>query len=492
MQLPFQSSSTNQSVKTFTVFVGCVLGVFLSGCATTPRPNPWTVSCDPSYQPSAGHVPQHEGKALISVEVTCDPEVTDAFKLGKTGLARWDCKFSRHPRVVMAEAVTQALILRGYRVKKDCPAVCAIHVKKFTCTIKSGAFSPFYTADVSFDIAVKDPNTGYASREIADSVTTRSPWEPVMIGVCMTVNQCLARAVDKAVDDADITAGVEKAQVAVLAETTSHPSPEITRELAIWQPSERQQAWMLAVGVGQYKKQTIPVLPYAASDTDRLRQWFSSQKHMDIAPDHLRVLCNEQASRENVLAQIDWLRKQAMPEDLVFFYFTGHGAPELASDGKSVEAKYLVLYDTDPAKLFATGLPLDELTRRLDTVKAKTQVVILEACYAGAVGQNVLKGTPTADLEIRPRFIQEMGERGGRVILSASSGRQIAIGSEEVKGGLFTHYLLKAWSEAGNKRLIADCFEQIWDNVRRAANKLGSTQEPTKYGDQNVDVILGK
>jgi uncharacterized caspase-like protein len=193
-----------------------------------------------------------------------------------------------------------------------------------------------------------------------------------------------------------------------------------------------------------------------------------------------------------VLTQIDWLRKQAMPEDLVLVYFAGHGAPEMASDGKSVEAKYLVLYDTDPDKLFATGLPLDELTRRLDLVKANVQVVILEACYAGAVGQEVLKGTPTADLEIHPRYIQEMGQRGGRVILSASSGRQIAIGSEEVKGGLFTHYLLNAWSEAGNKRLIADCFEKVWDDVRRAANQLGSSQEPTKYGDQNVDVILGK
>jgi uncharacterized caspase-like protein len=180
-----------------------------------------------------------------------------------------------------------------------------------------------------------------------------------------------------------------------------------------------------------------------------------------------------------------------MPEDLVFFYFAGHGAPELASDGKSVEAKYLVLYDTDPAKLFASGLSLDELTRRLGAVTAKAQVVILEACYAGAVGQEVLKGTPTADLEIRPRFIQEMGERGGRVILSASTGRQIAIGSEEFKSGLFTHFLLQAWSDGG-KRLVSDCFEQVWDNVRRAANRLGSTQEPSKFGDQNIDVLFSK
>jgi hypothetical protein len=273
---------------------------------------------------------------------------------------------------------------------------------------------------------------------------------------------------------------------------SGQPAARTPTETVTWRPGDQRQAWVLAVGLSKYREQGIPSLPFAKTDAEQVRDWFARQQSARVSADNLRVLCDEQATRVNVLTQVDWLRKQAMPEDLVIVYFAGHGAPELASDGKSVEAKYLVLYDTDPGELFATGLPLDELTRRLDFVKAKTQVVILEACYAGAVGQEVLKRTPTADLEIRPRFIQEMGERGGRVILSASSGRQIAIGSEEVNGGLFTHYLLKAWSEANNRRLIADCFEQVWDDVRRAANKLGSAQEPSKYGDQNVDVILGK
>jgi hypothetical protein len=82
-----------------------------------------------------------------------------------------------------------------------------------------------------------------------------------------------------------------------------------------------------------------------------------------------------------------------------------------------------------------------------------------------------------------------MGERGGRVILSASSGRQVAIGSVDIKGGLFTHYLLGAWAD-GSKRMLSDSFEDAKEQVRRAANRLGSTQEPAKFGDQNLDVVL--
>jgi uncharacterized caspase-like protein len=257
----------------------------------------------------------------------------------------------------------------------------------------------------------------------------------------------------------------------------------------LWTPDARRPLWVLAVGVGQYRDAQVPALPFARSDAEHMRDWFTHLGIEGMTHENVRVLLDEQATRENLLAQIDWLRKQALPEDAVFIYFACHGAPELAPDGASIDAKYLVLYDTDPSQLFSTGFPLDDLTRKLDTVKAKTQVVILEACYAGPVGQEILKKTPTADLEIRPRLTQQLGEKLGRVVLSASSGRQMAIGSGEVGGGLFTHYLLSAWGD-GSQGLLSTRFDEARYHVRRASNQLGSLQEPTKFGDHNVDVIL--
>jgi len=257
----------------------------------------------------------------------------------------------------------------------------------------------------------------------------------------------------------------------------------------IWKPGNHRQIWLLTVGVGQYKNPQVPVLPYAKQDAERIRDWALNLNPKQLTRENISVLTDEQATRENLLNQIDWLRKQALPDDAAIIYFAGHGAPEIATDGKEVAAKYLLLHDTNPDELFATGFSIDDLTRKLDTIKTKTQVVIFEACYTGPVGQDILKKTPTADLEVRPRFMREMGERGGRVILSASSGRQVAIGSEDLKGALFTHYLLKAWGD-GSKPLLNNCFEDVREHVQRAANKLGSTQEPVKYGDQNVDIIL--
>jgi hypothetical protein len=61
--------------------------------------------------------------------------------------------------------------------------------------------------------------------------------------------------------------------------------------------------------------------------------------------------------------------------------------------------------------------------------------------------------------------------------------------NDEVRGALFTHYLLKALDD-GRKPMVKECFQQAWERVRRSANLLGSTQEPQRFGDSNVDVIL--
>lgn len=257
----------------------------------------------------------------------------------------------------------------------------------------------------------------------------------------------------------------------------------------IWRPGVRSRQWVVCVGVSQCRNRSVPPNLYARKDAERVAEWFGQEQGTHAPDNNVYVLYDEQATRENVMTQIDWLRRHAMPEDLVVVYFACHGAPEVAPDGKSVDAKYLVLHDTDPKNLFATALPLDELTRCLDMVKANVQLVLLECCYAGPVGREVLAKTPTADLEIRPRQIQEMGSRTGRIILTASSGRQVALSSPDFEAGLFTHYLLNNLGD-GDKLLLRDCFEGVWDSVRRKAAEMGSWQEPQKFGDANIDIMF--
>lgn len=257
----------------------------------------------------------------------------------------------------------------------------------------------------------------------------------------------------------------------------------------VWRPAPGRKAWLLCIGVGTHKDSTVPSLPYARRDADYVRSWFTARGGAELPTENVKVLFDEQSTRVNVYSQIDWLRKKALPEDLIIVYFAGHGAPEISGDGSSVDAKYLILYDTDPQNLFATGLTLDDLRNKLDMVKADTQLLVLECCYAGGAGKMILERTPTADLQIRRKAIHNLGSHRGRIILSASSGRQMALGSEDVKGSLFTKSLIKNLGN-GSYLLLKDCFPLVRNEVRRKANELGSTQEPEVYGDQNIDIMF--
>ena len=378
-------------------------------------------------------------------------------------------------------AFHKALDLRGYDVNGAAPTSFAVGIEEISVYC------------IALDISVRRGDQVFLRQTVTEYADPKKGSGFQGVPGQMRFNRLMSLTVDKALSDPKVaTAFREASGVQAVSATQVSDLVEESRyvpSMAVWVPDDRRCLWVLAIGVGQYRDLQVPALPYARSDAEHVRKWFTNLGITGMKSDNVHVLFDEQATRENLLSQIDWVRRKALPEDLVFVYFAGHGAPELAPDGTNVDAKYLVLYDTNPDQLYATGFPLDELTRRLDGVKAKTQVVILEACYAGPVGQEVLKKTPTADLEIKPRLIQQLGEKGGRVILSASSGRQMALGSEEIKGGLFTHYLLNAWGD-GSDRLLSEQFDEAKYQVRRASNQLGSLQEPAKFGDQNVDVIL--
>ncbi len=363
-------------------------------------------------------------------------------------------------------------------------------------------------ADVAFDVSISQGQKSLLHREFAGNSTKNIPnffagHDPYLTAVFQRSEEAFSEALTAAilqifgnneVNYAMRTGEAPSSSTAIAtapkneSELSPQPRPDEPSPL-IWRPSKFRQVWVLAIGIENYReKELVPALPFAGEDAQRFGNWFL-QPGTGVSRENVHVLLNESVTAKSVLEEIDWLRKQALPEDAVFVYFAGHGAPELSSDGKSVEAKYLLLHDTNPKQFFATGLAIDDLTRKLDAVKAKAQVVVLEACYAGSVGQEIMKRTPPADLEIRPKLIQQLGERSGRTILSASSGRQIAIGADDLKGGLFTHYLLRSWGD-GTRPLLSEGFEEAREQVRRSANRLGSTQEPAKSGDRNLDILF--
>src|SRR3990167_6667139 len=84
--------------------------------------------------------------------------------------------------------------------------------------------------------------------------------------------------------------------------------------------------WALIIGISKFKDPTIN-LKYPAKDARDLYNFLVSEGN--FAPDHVKLLLNEQATRGKILSELGdkWLPRVANPNDLVLIYISSHGSP---------------------------------------------------------------------------------------------------------------------------------------------------------------------
>src|SRR4051794_33480860 len=97
------------------------------------------------------------------------------------------------------------------------------------------------------------------------------------------------------------------------------------------------------------------------------------------------------------------------PEDLVVVYVSCHGLTDLR------RRLYFAATDRVKTQLAATGVEASWLLEQMEECRARSQVLILDCCFSGAVAHG-FKGTAALDLKARLA-----PSAGGRVVLTASN-----------------------------------------------------------------------
>lgn len=248
--------------------------------------------------------------------------------------------------------------------------------------------------------------------------------------------------------------------------------------------------WAIIVGVSRFKDSTIPVLKYPAKDARDFYDFLVNKGH--FAPDHVRLLLNEQATRERIVTEIgDFLPTVVKPDDLVVFYFSSHGSPASQDPGHQ---NFLIAYDTKKEHLLASGIDVNYILNMLDDqseksrVKANRVFLCFDACHSG--------GTVGArDIEQGANFnASEFKLGSGRAFLCSSSADERSWDSRRYQNGVFTHYLIEALSSGGNMTKLGDAYnylqKYVEDEVRQ--DEKGATQTPKLVTDQwhGNDLVL--
>jgi hypothetical protein len=229
---------------------------------------------------------------------------------------------------------------------------------------------------------------------------------------------------------------IGKNEIRVTAFDIEHLSN--SKSITVYREAQRREIWAAVIGINRYQNPEISSLKFAKNDANAFANYLRT--NMGIDHQHLFEMYDSQATYQKLRSLLGTkISRQAdSPEDTVFIYFAGHGAPEedpLNRDGDGIE-KYLLTYDTDPNDLYGTALPMDEIAKIFNRIQAERVVFIADSCYSGeSGGRTILAKGRRANLS--EAFLERLTHGKGRIILTSSRANETSQESDKLGHGFY-------------------------------------------------------
>jgi|GEM_PF-100286 len=199
------------------------------------------------------------------------------------------------------------------------------------------------------------------------------------------------------------------------------------------------------------------------------------------------ILVNE--SKTEIERSIERMFRGAGPEDLVLFYYSGHGI-------RTSRNLYLAASNTDPdlpGSSAVSSLFVRELIRESH---AAAKIILLDCCYSGAfLGSEVIKAAGGIDDGVGEHLVT--GD--GICVMTACTGVQIAEDGirsdteDSVPLSVFTSAIVNGITTglAGNGTGQISTHD-LWSYVSDAVRKHTDRQTPSHYGLLNHEVYIAR
>ena len=232
-------------------------------------------------------------------------------------------------------------------------------------------------------------------------------------------------------------------------------------------PTKEVKIWALVVGVARYN--AMPSLRYTDDDAYQFYAFLKSPEGGALPNEQVRVLIDEDATQANIRSSLRILAQQADENDVVMFYFSGHG----------VENAFV---PSDFDGRFSTALSHETIKQLLEESRAKHKICIADACHAGtllaAKGASIGYGVE----RLYAAFEQA---HGGTALLLSSKGDENSLEDTGLRSGVFSHFLIKGLrgdADTNQNKIVtvAEIFDFISKNVRRYT---ATAQSPLLSGD---------
>lgn len=229
----------------------------------------------------------------------------------------------------------------------------------------------------------------------------------------------------------------------------------------------------LIIGVSDYNQ--MKKLAFSDDDAQHIFDFLQSEAGGSVPLSQIILLKDQQATHKNVMAAASQLFLKANPEDLILFYFSGHGLPgaflPVDSDGVLRRINH------------------EEVKAILLQSPAKHKLVFADACHSGSFRS-------IAENENFSRLLYESlaESSGGLGLLLSSKTEEFSHEFDGIKSGVFSHFLIRGLTGEAEKNKdgfvsVNELFDYVFEKVRWFTQ---NKQSPVLYGeiDKNMPVSV--
>lgn len=236
----------------------------------------------------------------------------------------------------------------------------------------------------------------------------------------------------------------------------------------------------LLIGVSRFDESTrFPPLPTSIADVEELAR---------VLRDPVRCRFDVQElhdpDAQRLSETVERLFATAGADDLVLFYFSGHGT---LGDNLGL---HLCATNTNSTLLLTTTLPLALLNQIINSRPVAQVVVILDCCFSGAA-EFTMKGGGD---ELTGMVRNELGEGKGKYVITSSGAFKPSLVLAGDKHSLFSKWLIHGLqtgepdADENGSITIDELYRYVHDRVTRES----PAQEPAHYALAHPgNVVIG-
>jgi WD40 repeat protein len=206
--------------------------------------------------------------------------------------------------------------------------------------------------------------------------------------------------------------------------------------------------YALIIGIDNYTGQWRP-LQNAVKDAKAIDQVLRSKYKFD----YIKELYNEQATRVNIIKELESLVQNVKPTDNLLIYYSGHG-----DYNQALNKGYWVPVDATAAST-SYYISNSDIQTFLGGIKSKHTLLISDACFSG----DIFRGnTVSIPFEESDKYYAKVNSISSRKALTSGGVEPVLDGGREGHS-VFAYYLLKALDN--NVKQYYDA-SQLFDNIK--------------------------